>query len=281
VSRPDLIARVAARDWYHTLELAPGVVTPGWFDLRYLPGRIGFPTDLHGQRCLDVGTFDGFWAFAMERRDAAEVVALDVPDPAEWDWPVGAPPEAIAQLRSRHEGGTGFPLAREALGSKVQRVERTIYALDPEVDGTFDFVYVGSLLLHLRDPVGALERVRGVCRGQLLVVDAVDLPLSLALPRRPVASLDGIGRPWWWRPNRAGLVRMVEAAGFALTGPPRTVLMPPGAGHPKPAARAALRLVRSRVGRELLFAGRVGGPHLAVHAQAPTNSSGSLPAGPK
>jgi hypothetical protein len=42
--------------------------------------------------------------------------------------------------------------------------------------------------------------------------------------------------------------------------------MPPGAGHPKPGARAALGLVRSRAGRELLFAWRVGGPHLAVHA---------------
>jgi hypothetical protein len=105
-----------------------------------------------------------------------------------------------------------------------------------------------------------------VCRGRLLVVDAIDLPLSLALPRRPSATVDGLGRPWWWRPNRAGLVRMVEAAGFTLTAPPRTVLMPPGAGHPKPAGRAALLHLRSRVGRELLFAGYVGAPHAAILA---------------
>jgi hypothetical protein len=189
------------------------VVTPGWFDLRYLPGRVGFPADLHGRRCLDVGKFDGLSAFAMERRGAAEVVALDVPDAAEWDWPVGAPPEAI----------TGFPLAREALGSSVQRVERTIYALDPEVDGTFDFVYVGLLLLHLRDPVG---RARA-----------------------------GYGR---------------SAAGGCSSST-----------RSRPSGRETLGLMRSRAGRELLFAGRVGGPHLAVHAQVPTNSSGSLPAGPK
>jgi hypothetical protein len=205
-------------------------------------------------------------AFTMERRGADQVVAADVPDPAEWDWPVDAPAAAIAELRSRHEGGTGFPIAQEALGSRVERIARSIYALDPEVDGRFDFVYVGSLLLHLRDPVGALERLRAVCRGRLLVVDAIDLPLSLslALPHRPSATLDGLGRPWWWRPNRAGLVRMVEAAGFTLAAPPRTVLMPPGAGHPKPAGRAALVHLRSRVGRELLFAGQVGAPHAAI-----------------
>ena len=86
--------------------------------------------------------------------------------PGQWDWPVDAPPAAIAELRARHEGGTGFPIAREALGSRVERMARSIYALDPEVDGRFDLVYVGSLLLHLRDPVGALERARAVCRGR-------------------------------------------------------------------------------------------------------------------
>jgi tRNA (mo5U34)-methyltransferase len=231
-----------------------------------VPARVGLPSSLRGLRCLDVGTFDGFWAFAMEEQGAAEVVALDVPDPGDWDWPVEAPTEAIAQLRARHEGGTGFPIAHAALGSRVQRVERSVYALDPERDGLFDLVYLGSLLLHLRDPVGALERVRAVCRGELLVVDAIDLPLSLALPRRPTATVDGLGRPWWWRPNRAGLVRMVEAAGFALTAPARTVLMPPGAGHPRPGGREALALARSRAGRELLFAARAGAPHGVVRA---------------
>ena len=263
----DLAQRVAAHPgWYHTIDLAPGVTTPGFCDLRpFAPDAL--PAEaVAGKRCLDVGTFDGFWAFAMERRGAAEVVAADVPDPAERDWPVDAPAAAIAELRARHEGGTGFPIAREALASRVERIGRSIYALDPEVDGRFDLVYVGSLLLHLRDPVGALERVRAVCRGQVLVVDAIDLPLSLALPRRPSATVDGLGRPWWWRPNRAGLVRMVEAAGFTLEARPRTVLMPPGTGQPKTTGRAAVTHLRSRVGRELLFSGYVGAPHAAIHA---------------
>jgi len=74
-----LADRVAAREWYHTLELAPGVVTPGGFDLRDMPDKVGLPASLGGQRCLDVGTFDGFWAFELERRGASEVLALDVP----------------------------------------------------------------------------------------------------------------------------------------------------------------------------------------------------------
>jgi hypothetical protein len=70
--------------WYHTLELAPGVITPGYVDTRDIASKI-LPDDLSGLRALDVGTFDGFWAFEMERRGAA-TVAIDVGsiDAAEW-----------------------------------------------------------------------------------------------------------------------------------------------------------------------------------------------------
>src|SRR4051794_5535136 len=253
--------RVAAREWYHTLELAPGVVTPGWFDLRGVADTLPWP-DLKGRRCLDVGTFDGFWAFAMERRGAAEVVAADILDPLRWDWPAGSEEAAIAAVGARKDAGQGFELARDALGSAVERRELSVYDLDPAEHGEFDVVYLGSLLLHLRDPVGALRRVHSVCRGSFLLVEAINLPLSLFHPRRPLAGLDGDGRPWWWRPNQAALVRMAEAAGFTLAAPPRRLLLPPGPAYPKP--RPSPRTLRSAVGREYLFASRWGSPHVAL-----------------
>ena len=67
--------------WYHTIELGDGVVTEGIFDHRPVVDRYMIPADLCGMRCLDVGTMDGFWAFEMERRGAAEVVAADLAAP--------------------------------------------------------------------------------------------------------------------------------------------------------------------------------------------------------
>ncbi len=96
---------------------------------------------------------------------------------------------------------------------------------------------MGSLLLHLRDPVRALERVASVCRGEALIVDAVDPYLTLVHRRLPVAALDARGRPWWWKPNLAGLVRMVEAAGLSPTARPRLVYIPPGADQRRPRLR--------------------------------------------
>src|ERR671930_603318 len=81
--------------WWHVIDVAPGVVTPGWWDLRPTAERMPWPRSLTGTRCLDVGTMDGFWAFELERRGAAEVVAIDVEDPEALDWP--------ASLRAAHD----------------------------------------------------------------------------------------------------------------------------------------------------------------------------------
>src|SRR5207302_8951216 len=129
-------------------ELAPGVTTPGWFDTRPVTDKCGFPESLAGRRCLDVGTFDGFWAFELERRGATEVVAIDILDPRQWDWPVNAEAETLEALARRKGRGEGFEVARQALSSSVKRLELSVYDLDPATVGQFDFVYVGSLLLH-------------------------------------------------------------------------------------------------------------------------------------
>lgn len=259
-----LRAAIAEHDWYHTLELAPGVVTPGWFDTRRVVDEIPFPRSLDGKRCLDIGTFDGFWAFEMERRGASEVVAVDVIDPAEWDWPVGSDDAVRDAIGARKAAGSGFELAHRTLGSSVVRQLRSVYDIADDL-GSFDFVYVGSLLLHLRDPVRALERAASVCRGELLLVDAIDLPLSVLLRSVPVAHLDGLGRPWWWRPNAAGIRRMVEVAGLEVVRGPARLFMPYGPGH-RP-DRPRWTTLRTRAGVEAAIHARWGDPHAAVLAR--------------
>jgi tRNA (mo5U34)-methyltransferase len=263
-SAESLQAKVAAREWYHTIDLAPGVVTPGWFDTRGVVSDLPLPASLEGKRCLDVGTFDGFWAFEMERRGAREVVAIDLLDVAEADWPPNTDPETVEIIGRRKGRGEGFEIAKECLGSSVDRRELNVYDVEPAELGMFDFVYLGSLLLHLRDPVRALDRLRAVCGGEMLVVDSIDLFLTLLLPRRPAASLDARGRPWWWTANVAGVARMAEAARFRVLGRPGWVFMPPGPGQPLPPLRP--RLLFSGAGRETALKRLKGDPHVVLRA---------------
>jgi tRNA (mo5U34)-methyltransferase len=219
--------------WYHTLELGPGATTPGWFDLRPIVDEMPWP-DVAGKRCLDVGTYDGFLAFELERRGAAEVVAIDIEDHTRWDWPArtrAQGPERLAQVAGQRKG-IGFDIAKAALGSSVKRVERSVYDLDPAQDGRFDVVLCGSLLLHLRDPVRALEAIRSVCGGSFLSAEQIDTRLSLLSRRRPVATFGGGDSVQWWIPNVAGHRAMIESAGFSITRGPTRYRIPFGAGHP-------------------------------------------------
>lgn len=257
---------LAARRWYHTIELRPGIVTPGWFDLRELAPTLPIPSDLTGLRALDVGTFEGFWAMQLEAR-GADVTAIDILDPTQWDWPVGSDDHVVAILNERKQNGDGFEVVAAELASAVKRLELSVYDLHPDVVGVFDFVYVGSLLLHLRDPVRALERVRSVLgpRGQLLLTDAIDLELSTLHPKRAVAHFDGIGRPWWWKPNLVALQRFVESAGFRVESGPTKVFMPRGAGH-DPIGKPRLRQLFTGEGRAAAVVRRQGDPHAWVLA---------------
>lgn len=218
---PGLAERIAAHPfWYHTIDLGPGITTAGWFDLRPVVGRWPWP-ELRGKRCLDIGTFDGFLAFEMERRGAAEVVAIDIPEHWLWDWPPDNRPDGPDDRRfpamTGPSKGQGFALAAEGLGSRAQWRALSVYDLDPDDIGTFDVITCGSLLLHLRDPLRALEAIRSVCRGLVVSSEQIDLWLSVLGRGIPLFRLNGSGPDCqWWLPNGAGHKRMLYAAGFAV-----------------------------------------------------------------
>jgi tRNA (mo5U34)-methyltransferase len=275
VDPSDLRERIAGNhDWYHTLELAPGVLTPGIVDVRPVVQRVPVPASLAGRRCLDIGTWDGFWAFEMERRGAAEVHAVDVPDPYRWDWP------ARARIRESYDGGkenleairrngNGFPIAREALRSSVERHEMTVYEISADALGTFDFVFVGSILLHLRDPVGALERIRDVATGEVVFNDCIEYVLTKLWPKSPMARLDDEDRVWWWQPNLSALASMIEQAGFEITERGKPYFVPFGSRYevPDQGFRDVLRRLRSPRGWEELVLYRRGIAHAAFKSR--------------
>jgi tRNA (mo5U34)-methyltransferase len=210
-----LADKVRDVSWYHSIELPGGILTPGFFDLRSAARRVPIPASLAGMRCLDVGASDGFWSFEMERRGAAEVVSLDLDDTGRSDWQDSIDPTQRAGDRGRAR--RAFEIAAAALGSRVERVDASVYDLSPEHFGSFDFVFMGALLLHLRDPVLALKTVRTVVRGQLLSVDMMSVLLTALMPWRPAGFLGTSDSAiFWWTPNMAGHRRMVRMAGFEV-----------------------------------------------------------------
>lgn len=198
--------------WWHTIDLPDGATDGSW-DLRPLAPKLPWP-DLAGSRCLDVGTADGFWAFELERRGAASVLATDVSSYFQ------------SQCRPR------FEHARDALGSRVAYEERSVY----DLDGEFDLALMGYVLQVVTDPLGALEAVRRVS-AQLLLLDTVSLPLSL-LPS-PLARIDARSDGGeWFVFNPRGLRKAFELAGWTVVA--QTAILRDGS-HPGWKERAGIR----------------------------------------
>jgi tRNA (mo5U34)-methyltransferase len=217
-SPESLQRRVDELGWYHSIDVAPGVATRGWWDLRHALPLLPFP-DLRGKRCLDIGTWDGFYAYEMERRGAAEVVAIDLPDLTNLDYP----PE-VAFDESFDPGRTdvqqrsaGFRLLHDLLDSKVEWRGCNVYDVADAELGRFDFVVLGSLLVHLRDPVRALDAVRQVTAGQFLCADFVHARAQLGSLGRPMFELRGEGNDFqWWMASDRGLRQLLHVGGFEV-----------------------------------------------------------------
>ena len=157
--------------WWHEIELAPGIVTPGEDTNRAkLPilEDIGLAEDLTGCRALDIGCSDGFFSFALERR-GADVVAIDfVP-----------------------ETHSGFSTARKILGSQVEYRMDNVYNLSPDTCGQFDVVLFLGVLYHLRKPLAALDSVRSIMRpGAHLFVGTFMIDEHVLLPDGSITTLD-------------------------------------------------------------------------------------------
>lgn len=227
---PPLREQVARYGWYHTIDLGQGVVTPGAFDLRPMMTKLPFPESLADLRCLDVGTANGFFAFEMAKR-GAETVAIDLADVSKRDWP----PRSDPALRYRTDDGVrgAFDVARAAIAPAVEWRDVDLYRADEAGLGEFDLIFIGNILLHLRDPVAALNALRPLLTetGRLVSLEPVVPWLSVLFRRQPVARFQGVMEPYWWQANRAGHQRIVAAAGFDIFDTGRLLRMPWGPGH--------------------------------------------------
>jgi SAM-dependent methyltransferase len=137
--------------WFHTFALnrAEGIYAPGSArDHRYRIRAI--PRDFSGLRVLDLGTFDGFYAFLAEARGAPRVVAVDNEQYVEW---------VRARWGVELDGGEGFWAVHRLLGSRVEYRRLDAFELD-RLGEQFDFAFCCGILHRVEAPRRLLEVMR-------------------------------------------------------------------------------------------------------------------------
>ena len=208
------VARATVKEvpfWFHTFALnrAAGIYTPGVArDHRYRVSTL--PSDFGGMSVLDVGTFDGFYAFLAEDRGADRVVAIDNEQYRLW---------VASRWGVELAGGEGFRTIHRLLDSGVEYRRMDAFELDRS-DERFDVVYCFGILHRVENPLGLLRVLRGrTASGGIVLVetygvrpaDRDERAIRVSRPGEVYARDEFV----YWGFGTIGLQRLARIAGFS------------------------------------------------------------------
>lgn len=191
--------------WYHRIDLGDGFYTPGFVDAHKYH-ELGLPDDLSGKSVLDIGSFNGLFAFEAERRGADYVLATDL-------WDADTREEAPEQTDRR----SGFELAHASLDSDVEARSIDLMDVSPEtVGGTFDIVLCPGVIYRLKHLTVGVESLVSVA-DECVVLTSMYPRADLGTPGMEFyEGADRLNDPSiWWMPDEECLAGLLRSAGCA------------------------------------------------------------------
>lgn len=193
-------------DWYHIIDL-PNEVTPGrkeyipiWNNIASTMSQLEYDD----ATVLDVGTWDGKWAFEAERLGASHVRAID----------------------KTTRGQVNFNYAKKKLNSKAEpmfgiSLEEYVHNRRCNItDNLFDIVQHFGVLYHCTDPLASLKAASNVLvlEGHLILETVCCMDKSNAYMLFSGGSADNhfYGPTDYWCPSTLCLYEMLSTCGFEL-----------------------------------------------------------------
>ncbi len=194
-------------EFYHSMDLPQVGSISGYWDLRGRFADYIAHTPIEGRTFLDVGTATGFLSFEAEKCGAS-VTSFDADGPERYEYvPGNTSDDPASYLRLRN----GYTFSHELLGSKANLILGDIYSMSQRVQ-PHDVVLVGQILVHLRDPLSALQQAAAASRDILIITEGSfesDLPVSVFLGGESPYS--------WWHLSTGVYRTYLDLLGFDIT----------------------------------------------------------------
>jgi tRNA (mo5U34)-methyltransferase len=192
----------AYKNWYHSITLPHGVITPGHevsSDFRWDSIEPFLPS-LKNKTVLDIGAWDGFYSFRAEQA-GAEVLATDHVCWGGFGWGSKA----------------GFDFAKLALKSNIKELEIDVPDISIETVGEHDLVFFLNVLYHLESPYTEFKKVASVSKKWIIMETIVDDRVEEKLPYfrfAPDKLLNDATN--WFVPNDIAVRAMFNEFGFEV-----------------------------------------------------------------
>ncbi len=216
--------------WYHSYYFDNGFKISGDYNIGNDIKDYGFPDSMKGMKVLDIGTASGWFSFYFEQL-GADVTSVDARGSCDFDVkgtykypplvskkpkPDRIDPNGNQIYDYDSTANSSFWIMRELLKSKVKFVNSRVYDISPKLfnEKKFDLVFMGSILLHLRDPIGALMAARSVCNDRLIATTPFMQQFNKDSDPH-MMSLIKSDKVSWWLPNIPCYRQWFLNAGFA------------------------------------------------------------------
>lgn len=262
--RDEQALRARARElmsiyWHHSIQLFPDLVTKGGKspELLELERKAILDTiALDGRSVLDIGSWNGYFAFEAKRSGAARVVASDS---LCWQLPM-------------FRGRETFDLARECLDLDIEAEVIDPTALPGHLQPV-DVVLMLGVFYHMHDPIAVLKNAASLARDVIVVETHQDL-LTLNRPGMvfyPRDTLNG-DHSNWWGPNPECVFELFESIGFPQVYYQHHPTVGAGRGiyHAFRSTESAARLLRRSADNVTLFDLRSDAGKRAVFGRLPS-----------
>lgn len=201
--------------FYHTISLPDADCIEGDWDLRpdisaYL-SHYGFKD----KRVLDVGTATGFLSYYCEAK-GAEVVSFDFAE----QHPLNFVPEWSVCIDTTYHTNmkNSYWYCHHHLQSKNRVFYGNVYDLPDEL-GQFDVAVVGSILLHLENPYGALKSIAKRAKSIILVEAIRPEIVTDHIVFRPYMGQQGGDYLCWWYVPLKSAQKMLNTLGYDIQPP--------------------------------------------------------------
>lgn len=226
-SENELRAKIKELDpWFHNIELAKGVFTnesPDYPQRRWkviAPYVIG---NVKNKNCLDIGCSSGFFSIKLWENEARKVVGIDH----------GEQGSAIKQAEF---------VKNQFQADNIEFKEMSVYDVD-KLDQKFDFTLFLGVMYHLRYPLLALDKLRGVTDKLIIqtITTKIESPIiknndyinNPEITENVVLASEQLyqpGHPKWyfiekslndddsnmWVPNVEGVLSALRNSGFKI-----------------------------------------------------------------
>ena len=224
-------------EWYHIMEI-PGVgLTDGVFDAREDIDNIFGNLDFKDKKVLNLGPSTGYLSFEAERR-GADVTSIDLSvNSEERDWQPRANEDWKKDLKKfmadEKRRRNAFWYAHKALNSKSKLIISHINNLPNEVE-VHDIGIIFSVLVHIRDPFLALQRMASHIKEKIVITELggytrrktlknfIPNLFNKIFSKNEASTLTFLPRydripTKWWKFSPEAIIEIINILGFGKT----------------------------------------------------------------